>query len=465
MTRHLAITITNRTTTEIKFNHQSYTDTIPSLHTTLTKAIPSEIPLKRLKSYAIYNEELNLIEIKFKKIIKPLSNRKFSKLSFYSKLWNDSIESNSTSFSSNYQKILKPKFEIFQSTSDDGSITFMAIFARKMSDWMSDLPDELPVTSITLPGTHNTCALYGWPIGTCHTRPISRQLSDGIRFLDLRLSQPKRPNPTLVLYHGIQSQYITFQEVLNTLYEFLKSHSKETIVVSIKQEDFTKGFSDAVLGEIFKNKEMWWLEKDLPSTLSLARGKLILFSRFGHDKNHGIHLPIWPNNSGDVWETEIKGAQVAVQDWYQIGSFFAIPKKFNLVCTSLCRSSHHKGSLPIRSRMSQIIPSIQINETEISEMTETSERIEAHHSSPTWIINYLSASSLFFAFPNIVARGFGFHKLGLGIEGINYRLARWLTERRKFGDHSIDLLGVVCLMDFYHSPKDSLVSLLVDCNF
>lgn len=460
MTRHLAITITNRTTKEIKFTHQSYTDLIPSLHTTLTKAIPSEVPLKKLKAYAIYNEDLNLIEIQFKKNIKPLSIRKFSKLSFYSNVLDNSGPS--TSSSPNLQKILQPKFEIFQSIADDGSITFMAIFARKMSDWMSDLPDELPVTSLTLPGTHNTCALYGWPIGTCHTRPLSRQLSDGIRFLDLRLSQSKG---TLALYHGIQSQYITFKEVLETLYEFLKSHSKETIVVSIKQEDFTKGFSDAVLGEILRNKDLWWLEKDLPSTLLLARGKLILFSRFGHDKNHGIHLPIWPNNSRDVWETEIQGAQVAVQDWYQIGSFLAISKKFNLVCLSLCRSLHHKGSDPIRSRMSQIIPTIQINETEINDTTESSERTETNHSSPTWIINYLSASSLFFAFPNIVARGFGFHKMGLGIEGINYRLARWLTDRRKFDGHSFDLVGVVCLMDYYHSPKDSLVSLLVDCNF
>lgn len=82
---------------------------------------------------------------------------------------------------------------------------------------------------------------------------------------------------------------------------------------------------------------------------------------------------------------------------------------------------------------------------------------------PTWVINYLSACSLLLAFPNICARGFGLPKRGLGIEGVNTRVARWLVDRRDAVDGGVH--GVVCLMDFYHSPKEALVALLVDCNF
>ncbi|KAG0150824.1 hypothetical protein CROQUDRAFT_130523 [Cronartium quercuum f. sp. fusiforme G11] len=468
MGRHLAVTVSNRTRSQIKITHQSYTDLVPSFHTTLTKAIPSRLPLRNLVAYAVIDPQG--LEIRFKRSISLVNRRKFRKLDVFNPP-SSTLPTGSVPARAEKKVQEAGGFQVFQTIAEDGSVTFMVITTRDMSNWMSELPDGLPVSSLTLPGSHNSCALYGWPIGTCHTRPLTRQLEDGIRFIDLRLAQPKGGRSGLVVYHGIQTQHITFRRVLCILATFLKEHPLETVVVSIKQEDFTPGFAEAVNREIQDGEPTWWLETELPPTLSQARGKLVLFSRFNCHKTGGVRLPIWPNNSPEIWESDLPGAHVAVQDWYNIGSFLSIPKKSTIACLSLCRALRGPNSGPIRSRQPGSIPLIQIEEVDestIEDDTGSSTMIvigRSNSNKPTWVINYLSASSLILGFPNICAKGFGLPKLGLGIQGVNTRVARWLTDRREITSDHDEVHGVVCLMDFYQSPKDALVSLLIDCNF
>jgi 1-phosphatidylinositol phosphodiesterase len=47
---------------------------------------------------------------------------------------------------------------------------------------------------------------------------------------------------------------------------------------------------------------------------------------------------------------------------------------------------------------------------------------------PTLSITYFSAASFPFALPPTIARGFGWPALGLGVEGVNIRVARWLLD-------------------------------------
>lgn len=64
--------------------------------------------------------------------------------------------------------------------------------------------------------------------------------------------------------------------------------------------------------------------------------------------------------------------------------------------------------------------------------------------------------------------------MGLGIEGVNARVGKWLLEiigngldgrdsEKQMGEHEPRLRGWA-LMDFYADP-DALVPLLVECNF
>lgn len=86
---------------------------------------------------------------------------------------------------------------------------------------------------------------------------------------------------------------------------------------------------------------------------------------------------------------------------------------------------------------------------------------------PSLAISFLSASSFPLAFPPTIARGFGWPKLGFGVEGVNARAAKWLMQT--LGDGTQDskeprIRGWV-LMDFYEDPEKALVPLLIESNF
>ncbi|KAH9443024.1 hypothetical protein MJO29_014227 [Puccinia striiformis f. sp. tritici] len=328
---------------------------------------------------------------------------------------------------------------------------------------------------------HQSCALYGWSVARCQTRSLARQLKDGIRFLDIRLALPtkatvtkKKPNPK---GKGI-------------LDEFLTNQPTETVIISIKRENHSnsESFKKTLLEEFIQFyqsddnfKSHWWLNAFLPNSLKQVRGKLILFSRklfqSDNEEDFGIRFPIWPNNSSQIWETSIPNTNVAVQEWFDLGSCFSICKKSTLACISLC------GALlePLRSTASPVPPTQPPNrgalasksmgiapgggedgDTRLTEST-TREPEVPNENPRTWVITFLSASSLFLGFPSICSRGIGFPKSGPGIEGINSRVARWLVSRRDHYHHSgpnvnatssSNIKGVVCLIDFYQSPKE-----------
>jgi len=110
---------------------------------------------------------------------------------------------------------------------------------------------------------------------------------------------------------------------------------------------------------------------------------------------------------------------------------------------------------------------------------------------PPLAISFLSAASFPLSLPPVVARGFGWPKLGLGVEGVNSRVGRWLLgilcgdtppDLKNPGTEAIDLnketqnplsaetrgprvRGWV-MMDYFAEPESGgIVPLLVECNF
>lgn len=106
---------------------------------------------------------------------------------------------------------------------------------------------------------------------------------------------------------------------------------------------------------------------------------------------------------------------------------------------------------------------------------------------PTLSISFMSAASIPFALPPVIARGFGWPKWGLGFEGVNDRVGKWLLDQlssnnanrrrdplddnprrcplSKVDDAGPRIRGWV-LMDYYEDPIDaSVVPLFVECNF
>ena len=195
-------------------------------------------------------------------------------------------------------------------------------------------------------------AFYGWPVAQCQSTstPLSTQLHSGIRVLDIRLAAVPEPSlrPTadkhkLIAYHGLWPQKTPFTSILNDLFNFLSSPigSKETIVMSIKQEDYTitpaplfsklvrdtiihgpGGWDNSKIETKTDDKGMWFLENRIPK-LGEVRGKVVLFSRFGGDgvgwenglEGLGIHPTTWPDSEKNGFEWELKGTIVKTHDW------------------------------------------------------------------------------------------------------------------------------------------------------
>lgn len=174
-------------------------------------------------------------------------------------------------------------------------------------------------------------SFYGWPISQCQSlsTPLKEQLCSGIRFLDIRLAVVRG---RLISYHGVYPQRTPFQVILSTIFVFLSEPSTchETIIVSIKQEDFQKTplqkFSLLVRDEILDGpggKDLWFLENRMPR-LGEVRGRAVMFSRFGGNgcgweggpEGLGIHPKSWPDSEKYGFTWYCKNTLVRTHDWY-----------------------------------------------------------------------------------------------------------------------------------------------------
>lgn len=101
---------------------------------------------------------------------------------------------------------------------------------RSTSNFLSTLPSTLPISALSLPGTHESLARYGWPVSSCQSSEsnVLNQLNSGIRYFDVRMS-PKGEGDQMKLfaYHGITDQRIRLDEVLEDFYRWLDGDGKD----------------------------------------------------------------------------------------------------------------------------------------------------------------------------------------------------------------------------------------------
>ncbi|XP_028820176.1 uncharacterized protein LOC114770419 isoform X1 [Denticeps clupeoides] len=145
--------------------------------------------------------------------------------------------------------------------------------------WMAHLPDNRSISEVTMPGTHNTMALYGSPLAECQSWTLSLQLQAGVRFLDIRV---RYKNNNLTIHHGISYQYAHFGDVLQGVANFLQQHPSEMVLMRLREElSETGDIYHAVVRYIhqYASWDMLWHSRRVP-TVGEARGKLIILQDF-----------------------------------------------------------------------------------------------------------------------------------------------------------------------------------------
>jgi 1-phosphatidylinositol phosphodiesterase len=201
---------------------------------------------------------------------------------------------------------------------------------QDLSRWMGRIPNNIKISELSVPGTHESCALRSeWgptSYAKCQDLSLEEQLKIGIRFLDIRCGHFEKG---LHVYHGVVDQKLSFKDVLNVCSSFLSTNSTECILMSVKEEDVdiplfkksheTNGnqtFEDAI--RIAINPQLnglFYLEKQIPK-LGNVRGKIVLLRRFETHNNTqmGIDLRDWPYNTKGIKKTNDDRVVYSIQD-------------------------------------------------------------------------------------------------------------------------------------------------------
>jgi 1-phosphatidylinositol phosphodiesterase len=149
--------------------------------------------------------------------------------------------------------------------------------------WMTAQPDERSLAVLSIPGTHESAALYE-PLSSgtakCQNMTVAEQLEAGVRYFDIRC---RHLNDGFQIYHGPIFQQQTFDQVLSTMYAFLDEHPQQTLIMSVKEEFTaemtTRSFSDTFQAYVDQTPERWHLGPTVP-VLGDVRGKIVLVRRF-----------------------------------------------------------------------------------------------------------------------------------------------------------------------------------------
>lgn len=191
------------------------------------------------------------------------------------------------------------KCNIFCCNCDNGCLYYSEERSMKnRSDWMSKISDAALIRKISIPGTHDSGALYGGPTGflaspyvVTQSMSIRNQLNAGIRFLDIRC---RHYTDQLPIHHGEVYQKITFRNVLQSVTEFLTAYKSETVLMRIKEEyksdGNTRSFSDTLRAYLSAfNSFIWTTSNGLANpTLKEVRGKIVILYDFETNYTFGL---------------------------------------------------------------------------------------------------------------------------------------------------------------------------------
>lgn len=195
--------------------------------------------------------------------------------------------------------------------------------------WMADMDDALLVSSLSIPGTHDSAAYTNpWPFIATQRMNILEQLNAGIRYFDLRCGT-RDDVPEMV--HGPSLLGLQLPELLEIIYKWLEQHPKEGLIVQIKEdrkpERSTVHFSHAIFKHISARSERWRTANTTPS-LGDLRGKIQLFRRYRGPSPmaYGIDVTEWQDNPSRPFTINTSNRiQLTIQDHYSISDPKPLP--------------------------------------------------------------------------------------------------------------------------------------------
>lgn len=201
-------------------------------------------------------------------------------------------------------------YSSWETTDGQAVVVEFRITCQTGCNWIQGLPDATTLDRVSIPGTHDSCALYDKDsAGFTQTQwlSITSQLEQGIRFLDLRCKYQSDDDPTVLfpIHHGNRYQNIIFTQVQQECADFLARYPDEFILVNIQQEE--SSVSDQDYSDRFTalaDASLWFLPPIAVPTVQQCRGHMVLLRSnwkfpakddglpwlgWADDANHGIN--------------------------------------------------------------------------------------------------------------------------------------------------------------------------------
>lgn len=187
--------------------------------------------------------------------------------------------------------------------------------------WMSQLPDNLFIAQMSLPGSHDAATGEGVTWGASYWaqvqgKTLDEQWNSGIRVFDIRV---KDDNGTLNLYHGSVQCNINFQTALNKITGYVKTNPKEFAVILLHDENKNDGAAPWNTDVAAMLAQYDNLVDSFRTDLSLAevRGKVLVLTR----ENGGTSIPYttkidYKSDNEANLSAEIGNDRLVVQDIY-----------------------------------------------------------------------------------------------------------------------------------------------------
>ncbi|EPA8122004.1 phosphatidylinositol-specific phospholipase C domain-containing protein [Enterococcus faecium] len=149
--------------------------------------------------------------------------------------------------------------------------------------WMSELNDNVRLSELSIPGTHNsaTGTFSGIASGYVKTQSIDirKQLDNGILFLDIRA---RAIDGAFTMHHDRYYLNRNFGDVLNKTVAFLRDNPGEVVYMRLKQE--YSSVNDHTFNHILNTRYLqdsrwrdYFYYGNANPTLRETRGKIVIF--------------------------------------------------------------------------------------------------------------------------------------------------------------------------------------------
>lgn len=255
------------------------------------------------------------------------------KSGLYWDLENDNFDDKNKLCQRRYSSAQKWQMEIVHADADSGSslddqIRFLEVkqydsfnFRHNEktvqgNNWMSCLPDDVLISDLSIPGTHDAGTQHTWPTnssGQCQQLSIMDQMNNGVRYFDLRLGDKKEDGlDSIHIVHKTEQCWykgdaLLVRDVMKWIYHFLDKNPGEVVILQPMANVVGWGDYDTPVYEYFreevrKNQDRFYIGNHMP-TLGEARGKILIISRIKNFQNVDYHMKTATETypDGKVW--------------------------------------------------------------------------------------------------------------------------------------------------------------------